>query len=100
MQMEIASKISRNKASWNENTYKACHVSWMTRLINHISPDEETSCPICFEDIQSNTEKTQCKTQCKKWFHLACMQVWNQKSKTCPLCRSDFVAETEEAKQI
>jgi len=46
--------------------------------------DEDNDCAICCESLKRDLQK---KLQCNHLFHNKCINIWFNKSRTCPICR-------------
>lgn len=56
--------------------------------------DIEGDCPICQEEVESViADVTYCK-ECGQNLHTACMSKWLRNSKTCPMCRAEWMTKT------
>lgn len=44
-------------------------------------------CVICYENIIENTH-FQC--ECRQYYHINCLELWNKINKNCPTCRKDI----------
>ena len=60
---------------------------------NDISYDKNECCSICFEEF-GNESVEQCQIQCKNTFHSECIKIWISKNSTCPLCRCEWITNS------
>lgn len=100
MQIELAAKICTDKSNWKEAAFISCANCWVNRLKNHIGKNPTLTgtsscdggdCPVCFEEMKADEEKSQCTLTCKNWFHSECIKLWLESDHTtCPLCRSKW----------
>lgn len=54
-----------------------------------ISPDENTTCPICQEMINASEIRREIN-HCGHTFHVQCIDSWFRRSVSCPICRYDI----------
>nr|AHB08881.1 RING finger protein 1 [Suaeda glauca] len=52
-------------------------------------PEDEDSCPICFEEYDSDNPKM--VTSCDHDFHLSCLLEWMERSDSCPVCDKEMI---------
>jgi Ring finger domain/SWIM zinc finger len=63
------------------------------------SLEQDSDCPICFDDMTNLSETTYCRAQCGFNFHTNCIRLWCQRSHaagstaTCPACRQPWLDE-------
>lgn len=67
------------------------------------SLEQDSDCPICFDDMTNLSETTYCRAQCGFNFHTNCIRIWCQQSAaaaaaagspaTCPACRQPWLDE-------
>tara|TARA_R110002050_G_scaffold147012_1_gene272613 strand:- start:1385 stop:2539 length:1155 start_codon:yes stop_codon:yes gene_type:complete len=57
--------------------------------------DEDSECPICFEDLEeSGEELVWCRATCGNNMHKDCIDMWSKKAGPvdCPMCRSPWLS--------
>jgi len=62
-----------------------------SKIRNLDSNSEDTSCPICMEDLTDNNKTT---TACGHVFHSSCIFKNMMLRTTCPMCREDLVCKS------
>lgn len=60
-------------------------------IFTNISVKNNTTCSICFNKINKSNAT---KTICEHIFHRKCLEIWFNKSLSCPLCRNEFAVIT------
>lgn len=50
-------------------------------------------CSICFENISFSQQAI---LKCQHGFHFDCLKEWFKESQTCPICRQDFLCNSQE----
>ena len=61
--------------------------------IDNVCYDKNECCSICFEEF-GNEPVEQCQIQCKNTFHSECIKIWISKNSTCPLCRCEWLTNS------
>jgi len=54
-----------------------------------ISENVDNQCAICFDDLDTE-EIVKCATTCYKKYHKQCIDKWLERTKSCPMCRTEF----------
>lgn len=96
---EIGSEIQRDKSKWDKIKFNLISKKLVERLKDRLQIIKEKNkeqcvegdCPICFEEMNKDTETIKCVITCKNWFHKECMNIWLNNHDNCPLCRSPWV---------
>lgn len=86
----------------NNNNYRAkmlCELAVDTRTFGEENKEHDplfpsptsrnSSCSICLQSFESGQEVS-VVNHCKHTLHSECLQMWVQKSATCPYCRQDL----------
>lgn len=73
-----------------EHEFDLC-VELESKIRNLDSDSEDTSCPICMEDL---TDKNKTTTACGHVFHSSCIFKNMMLRTTCPMCREDLVCKS------
>lgn len=101
---DLASNIHSNSSNWEKKIFEECSFNWVERLKGRLEVDKPklppptcigNDCPICFEEMKDGDELIQCIATCKNWLHKECINLWlNAGHSTCPLCRSEWIEES------
>ncbi|KAL4467537.1 hypothetical protein ABPG72_004605 [Tetrahymena utriculariae] len=75
--------IKQNKEKQNSNNNKDAQNPFQSEGGN----SNQYICSICLQAIQENDKYRE--TICKHLFHQECLDVWIQKQRNCPMCRSN-----------